>query len=97
MAGRAGQIEKDDLIEPAPKRRVEQTLMVRRGDGNRVAPESVEDLEKRVDDPLDLAVFFERGPILPNRIELVEQHHHRPAARKIENLPQIGGRFAQVG
>jgi len=78
----AGQIEKDDLIEPAPKRRVEQPLMVRRGDCNRVTPESVEDLEKRVDDSLDLAVFFKRGPILPDGID-----HVRVVQRLYTNSP----------
>ena len=76
--GRAGQVEKDDLIEPAPECWVEQTLMVRRGDGYRVAPESVEDLEKRVDDSLDLAVFFKRGPILPDGIELAASNPAAP-------------------
>src|SRR5271165_3006529 len=94
--GSVWHIEEDDLVKPAPERRVEQALMVCGRDRHRIAAESVQNLQKRIDDALDLAVFFERGAVLADGVEFVEQHYHRPAARKIENLPQIGGGFAEI-
>ena len=65
--------ENDDLVEASPQRRVEQSLMIGRGDGESLGMKAVEQLEERVDYPLQLAVFIRRGSLLADRVEFIEQ------------------------
>jgi len=54
MAGASGISKEDDLIEPAPKRRAEQALVVGRRNRDSITSKSIQDLKERIHNPLDL-------------------------------------------
>ena len=71
--------------------------MIGRGDGQCFGVETVQQLEEGAHDSLELAVFIERGPLLADRVEFIEEEHHRARTGELEDLPQVGRGFAQVG
>ena len=71
--------------------------MIGRGDGQCFGVETVQQLEEGAHDSLQLAVFIERGPLLADRVEFIEEEHHRARTGELEDLPQVGRGFAQVG
>ncbi len=71
--------------------------MVGRRDENTRSREAVEQLEKAVDDSLQLAVLRSVISGLSDRVELVEENHPAAAASIVEHFAQVGGGLAQIG
>src|SRR5262249_29942105 len=85
-----------DLVETPPQGRVEKALVVRRRQGQRLEPETIEHLEEGVHNTFQFPVLVGGRAVLADGVKLVEEQDQRPASGEIKDLSQIGGRLAKV-
>jgi hypothetical protein len=81
--------EGQNLIEPPPKSRVEELLVVGRGDQKARSTKAIKHLQEGRNYALDLSMLGRIVTSLPERIELVEEKNPRTRARVVENAMEV--------